>query len=158
MKLVNQDKLSWEEGKSPKGDFHRFQRNISLALGGIKDTGPAGGGHPFDLALVRIPPGAAAWPRHAHSSQWEMLIILSGRGLASSDTESAEVGPGDCLLHTPETAHQITNTGSENLLYYVIADNPPVDLIRYPNSGKWFVKPLRKVFRMQETDYWDGEE
>ena len=29
--------------------------------------------------------------------------------------------------------------------------------MHYPDSEKWFVKPQRKYFRMQETDYYDQE-
>ena len=46
----------------------------------------------------------------------------------------------------------------DDLLLYVIADNPPADCIHYPDSQKWMIKPGRKVFRMTEVDYFDGEE
>jgi len=31
-------------------------------------------------------------------------------------------------------------------------------LINYPDSNKWFVKPQRKSFTMQETDYYANKE
>ncbi|HEY3760501.1 MAG TPA: hypothetical protein VGN23_02020 [Verrucomicrobiae bacterium] len=43
-------------------------------------------------------------------------------------------------------------------MYYVIADNPPADIAYYPDSGKWFFKPPRKCFTMQETAYYAAEE
>ncbi len=39
-----------------------------------------------------------------------------------------------------------------------IADNPPADVVNYPDSGKWFVKPWRKCVIVQEADYYAGEE
>jgi hypothetical protein len=30
--------------------------------------------------------------------------------------------------------------------------------VYYPDSKKWGLKPQRKVFRMVEVDYYDGEE
>ncbi len=31
--------------------------------------------------------------------------------------------------------------------------------MRYPNTGKWLVThPLKKVFRVEECDYFEGEE
>ena len=43
-------------------------------------------------------------------------------------------------------------------VFFVIADNLPVDSTYYPESDKWQIKPQRKLFRMQETHYFDGEE
>jgi hypothetical protein len=52
----------------------------------------------------------------------------------------------------------IVNTGTEDFIFYVIADNSPADSTYYPNSKKWQMKPQRKLFRMTEVDYFDGEE
>jgi uncharacterized cupin superfamily protein len=68
------------------------------------------------------------------------------------------IASGDAFVCPPGDAHQITNTGKEDLLYYVIADNPPVEVNFYPDSNKWLIKPQRKCFTIEETDYYDGEE
>ena len=65
---------------------------------------------------------------------------------------------GDALLFPPGDAHQLTNTGDADLLYYIVTDQPPADVVHYPDSDKWFVKPQRKQFRMQEVEYYDGED
>jgi uncharacterized cupin superfamily protein len=65
---------------------------------------------------------------------------------------------GDYLVIPPGEAHQFTNTGDEELVFLVIADHPQADVIHYPDSGKWLVKPQKKVFEMQEVDYFKGEE
>jgi hypothetical protein len=39
-----------------------------------------------------------------------------------------------------------------------IADNPPAEVINYPDSKKWFVKPHRPIFIIQETDCYANEE
>ncbi len=158
MKKMNQNQIEWVKMKSPKGKYQLFRRHISLALGGKKDTGTWGGGHPFDVELTRVPPGEASWPYHSHSAQWEMYIILSGHGQARTPEGPVELGPGDCLIHPPGDPHQIKNTGTEDLLYYVIADNPQADMGHYPDSGKWFAKPQRKAFEMTEVEYYKGEE
>ena len=44
------------------------------------------------------------------------------------------------------------------MLYYVITDQPTADMMFYPDSDKWFIKPQRKFFRMREVDYYDGED
>ena len=158
MNKVNQNQIEWTEQKSPKGKYHLFRRHLSLAMGGKKDAGTWGGGHPFDLELTRVPPGKTNWPYHAHAAQWEMYIILSGRGQVRTTGGEIEVGPGDCFINPPGEPHQMRNTGTEDLIFYVIADNPPADVGTYPDSNKWFAKPQRKAFEITEVDYYKGEE
>ena len=158
MKKIRIADLPWEEIKSPAGKYHSFCKNISLALGGKKDTGPWGGGHPFDLQLRRVPPGASVCPLHAHTVQWELFVVLAGTATVRVNDATQMVGAGDAFMQPPGTAHQITNTGAEDFLFYVIADNSPADSTWYPDSKKWMMKPQRKIFRMVEADYYDGEE
>jgi uncharacterized cupin superfamily protein len=158
MHQTNQDHLPWAEERSPKGKFCVHRKHISLALGGVKDMGTAGGGHPFDVELTRVPPGAVNWPFHSHAAQWELFIILGGCGEARTSEGVVSVAAGDCLLFQPGEAHQLTNTGDADLLYYVVTDQPAADVMFYPDSDKWFVKPQRKIFRMREVDYYDKED
>ena len=158
MKTVKIDDLPWEEAKSPAGKFHSFKRDVSLALGGKKDTGAWGGGHPFDLQVRRVPPGAAVCPLHAHSAQWELFVAVSGEATVRVDDTRQVVRAGEAFVQPPGTAHQILNTGTEDFVFYVIADNLPADSTYYPDSKKWAIKPKMTVFRMQKTDYYDGEE
>jgi uncharacterized cupin superfamily protein len=150
--------LRWEERRSPSGKFHSFARNVSLALGGQRDVGTWGGGHPFDVQVRRIPPGAIVCPFHLHFAQWELFIVLSGAGTVRTPEGTTPAGAGDALLHSPGEAHQLTNTGDADLLYYCVADNPPVDYWRYPDSDKWGFREPRKIFRTTDADYFDDEE
>lgn len=147
--------LSELEQRSPKGKYHIFRKSISEALGGKKDTGTWGGGHPFDIELSRVPPKATNFPYHAHSAQWEMYIFISGTGSVRGPLDTLTVSAGDCVLFPPEEAHSIINSGDEDLLFYVIADHAPADVVIYPDTGKWGIKPQRKCFRMTEVDYFE---
>src|SRR5215468_7351939 len=87
MKYANEAAIKCVEQRSPRGRFHLFRRHISEALGAPRDTGVAGGGHPFDVELARLPPGATNFPFHAHAAQWEVYIVISGSGeLRAGDT------------------------------------------------------------------------
>lgn len=57
MNQVNLAAVPWEEHHSPTKKFHSFCRNLSIALGGIRNTGTWGGRHPFDLQIRRLSPG-----------------------------------------------------------------------------------------------------
>lgn len=158
MHKTNIQTLPEEEQNSPTGKYRSFCKNISLALGGKRDAGQWGGGHPFDLQIRRVPPGAAVCPQHAHTVQFELFVVISGTATVRTDDTTHTVQTGDAFVQHPGTAHQIINTGTEDFIFYVIADNPPTDSTYYPNSKKWMLKPQRKIFRMTEVDYFDGEE
>lgn len=150
--------LPWNEQRSRTGKFHSFSRNISLALGGIANTGTWGGGHPFDVQIRRLPPGASVCPFHAHLAQWEFFIVHRGQATVRVGAETHVVGAGDVFVHPPGEPHQLTNTGADELEVVIIADNPMLDAFHYPDSNKWGLRPPGKYFRMQEVDYFDGEE
>lgn len=158
MKTINPDSMPWEEFKSPSGKFHSFQKNISLALGGVRDVGAWGGGQPFDLQLRRVPPGAMVCPLHEHGVQWELFVILAGEATVRVNETRQVVRAGEIFMQPPGTAHQTINSGKEDLVFYIIADNSPADSTYYPDSKKWMMKPQRKLFRMTEVDYFDGED
>ena len=158
MKHTNESEINWVEQHSPRGRFHLFRRHISEALGAPRDIGAAGGAHPFEVELTKLPPGATNFPFHAHAAQWEFYIIISGSGQVRAGDSVTAVIAGDSFVCPPGEPHQLKNTGAADLLYYVIADNPPADVITYPDSNKWFVKPQRKSFTMQEVDYYTDEE
>jgi len=148
-----------EERHSPQGKFHLLQKNLSLALGGKKDCGTWGGGFPFDVSEVQIPPGKANWPYHQHSAQWEFYLVLSGRGELRTDEGNVSITAGDYFQHAPGSAHQITNDGEENLVLLIVADNPPSDIISYPDTGQIFLKPQRVLLKpADELNYYDNEE
>jgi uncharacterized cupin superfamily protein len=155
---LHPDSLPWEPWDSPKGKFRGTGKSLSIALGAKAKTPTGLGGHPFDLELGKLAPGQCGCPFHAHSSQWELYYFLSGAGTFRTAAGQSPVGPGDLVLTPPGDAHQFTNTGTEDLLYYLVADNPPVDIWHYPDSNKWGHSNSRKFFRATDADYWDGEE
>ena len=157
MKKVNLTDIPWIERKSPKGHFHKFRRNIARAFDGPK-TGPKLPAlPPFEVELVRLPPAAKNFPFHSHAAEWEFYLIVAGVGKIRAGKITRPLKPGDCVLSPPGEPHQILNTGKEDFIFYVIADHPPADSTYYPNSKKWMMKPERKIFRMAEVDYFDGE-
>ncbi len=158
MKQVHIPDLPWEELHSPTKKFHSFCRNLSMALGGIRNTGTWGGGHPFDLQIRRIPAGAAICPFHLHVGQWELFLARSGSGFVRTTEGRTPVKTGDAFYHPPGTPHQLFAADDSDLEVLIVADNPPVDACHYPDSNKWSLRPPAKLFRMTETDYFDGED
>jgi uncharacterized cupin superfamily protein len=150
--------LPWENFDSPKRKFRGDSKQLSLAIG-AEPRKPTGlGGHPFDLELGKLPPGFSGCVYHSHANQWECYLFLEGTGTVRTAAGNTSVGPGDLVIHPPGEFHQFTNTGTTDLLYFLVADYPPVDIWQYPDSGKWGFNAPRKFFRPADVDYWDGEE
>jgi uncharacterized cupin superfamily protein len=159
MKIAKLSSIPEQRVSSPQGKYHIVRQSISQALGGIKDVGTWGGGYPFDVEQVRVAPGAANFPFHAHAAQWEMYLFLSGQGeIRGSDGISA-IQAGDSVIFRPGEAHQIRNTGNAELIYLVMADHPQADIATYPDTPeKWAIKPQSKFFTMTEASYYGPED
>lgn len=161
MLKVNTDDVPWSEYASPGGKFRGRFKEISIALGALKDRNQFNGGHPFDFSIEQLAPGQTLCPYHDHAAQWELFYIISGTGSVRSSGETHAVRTGDVIVHPPGDAHQIVNDGDIDLTYVLIADNPPVEICRYPDSNKvghFDDRGRRELFRTTAVDYWDGEE
>jgi len=156
---INAEAVAWELFESPKKKFRGWSKELSIALGAKRNTPTGLGGHPFDLELQKHAPRESGCPFHSHAAQWELYFIVSGTATVRANTETHSLRAGDVVLHPPGEAHQITNaSATDELLFYVVADNPPVDYWHYPDSGKWGLRAPRKFFRIAELDYWVGVE
>lgn len=161
MRKINLEEVPEEERKSPKGKFHKFVKEISIALGRDRKSLDLAKRHPFDLAMVRIPAGKSYCPYHSHGAESEFYLVVSGRGSARDRNGFTEVVAGDAFFFGPGEPHQLTNTGEEDFVYYVIADNPRGDSCYYPDSGKWAVPwdgPEEAIVEGKVADYYEGEE
>ena len=140
--------------------FANFSRNISLALGREPESFDVMKRHPFDLALVRVPKGKTLCPYHSHSAESEFYLVVSGKGQVRDKDGITDVSANDAFRFGPGEAHQITASADEDLVYYVIADNPLGDQCHYPDSGKfavWKEGNEEVIVKGRETDYFEGE-
>jgi uncharacterized cupin superfamily protein len=160
MNKINLAEISIEKSRSPKGRFRRLSQHISQALAGVNGLGASGLAQPFEVDLVRVPAGAVNWPYHSHSAQWELYLVLAGRGQVRTPGGVFDLREGDCLVHAPGEAHQIINTGATDLIYYIIADNAAHDICSYPDSNKWRLPGLPNLVRVSSlpNDCYHGEE
>jgi uncharacterized cupin superfamily protein len=159
MRLVNSGDIEWLSRSSPSGKFARSERMISESLGRDRRSTDLNERHPFDVGITRVPPGASSCPFHSHSAQWEFFHVLSGTGTVRHAGGTESVGAGDAFIFKPAEPHQLINDGAEDLVVYIVADNPIGESCYYPDSGKWAVKsPEYRLIRGEPLDYFDGEE
>jgi uncharacterized cupin superfamily protein len=148
--------LSWS---SPKGKFAGTGKQVSEALGRKPLSTDLKERHPFDVEILRVPPGKAPYVYHSHSAQWEFYHVISGQGIVRHKDGTTPVETSDAFIFPPDEPHQITNDGPEDLVLYVVADNPIGESSYYPDSKKWIVRsPERTIIRSENLDYFDGEE
>lgn len=159
MQKINTRDIEEYSWASPKGKFNGTGKGLSEALGRDPASFDLRARHPFDVEIMRIPAGAIPYPYHSHAAQWEFYHVVSGRGLMRDKDGKTEIEAGDAFIFKPDEAHQLINNGSEDLVMYVIADNPVGESCYYPDSNKWLVRsPERRLMRGEALDYFDGEE
>ena len=84
---------------------------------------------------------------------------MSGTGLVRHKDGTTTIETGDAFIFKPGEAHALSNNGSQDLVLYVVADNPIGESCFYPDSKKWLVRsPERRIIRSDSIDYYDGEE
>ncbi len=168
--VINIDEIELESrpaGFAPTGDaVNRYDARI----------GPIGmriGAKLLGYNVTAVPPGKRAFPVHSHHVNEEIFFIIQGTGEVRIGTNTYPLRPGDivtCPAGGVETAHQIVNTGTEELRFLAVSTMRTPEICEYPDSGKFGVyaafpgavdgKP--KMFRYlgreaQSLDYWEGE-
>lgn len=121
--------------------------------------------------ITRVPPGRAAFPLHHHYGNEEHFFVLSGSGVLRLGPETYEVKPNDYIVNLPggpDQAHQLINTGAEDLVYLAISTQALPEVVGYPDSGKTGVRTARSNdatarflvpdAARNSVEYWQGED
>jgi uncharacterized cupin superfamily protein len=130
---------------------------------------PALGLNGLGCAVHVVPPGKKAFPFHRHHVMDELFFVVSGAGEYRFGDQRLPLRAGD-LVGAPAgaQAHQIINTGAEDLRYLGISTMGGVDIVEYPDSKKIGLAAGVKnadfktatyvgMGRLQPADYYDGE-
>jgi uncharacterized cupin superfamily protein len=134
---------------------------------------PRIGAQKLGYNITAVPAGKRAFPYHNHRVNEEMFFVLQGTGEVRIGESTYPIRAGDVIACPPggrETAHQIINTGTEELRYLAVSTKLSPEIAEYPDSGKFGVlaelpagpdgTPQRFIFVGRESDsldYWEGE-
>ncbi len=137
-------------------------------------VGAVAGMQALGLHYMVVPPGKSAYPRHNHHNNEELFVILQGEGTYRRGHDTWPVKAGDAIsapAGDASTAHQLINTGQEDLKYLSISTRNDPDICEYPDSEKYMVASgippeggmMKAQFRIlgrerELLDYWDGED
>jgi uncharacterized cupin superfamily protein len=149
----------------PLQDFGKGEK-FAAKIGRIA---PMLGSTGLGCMLTVVPPGKRAFPFHRHHVIHELFFVLSGTGEYRLGDKRHLLRAGDVIAAPAGgEAHQIINTGSEELRYLGLSTLGEVDVVDYPDSGKMAVAAgiknadfttatYRGMGRIAPADYWDGE-
>jgi uncharacterized cupin superfamily protein len=127
----------------------RTRRNLGRAAGSLK-TG---------LQHVEVAPGGESTAQHCHSVEEELFVILEGEGVLVLDQEEKGISAGTVIARPAGTgvAH-VLRAGEPGLRYLAYGTRDPGDLCYYPRSGKIAFRGVGVMARLEQLDYWDGED
>ena len=121
--------------------------------------GVAGGGVTSGLRHIAIAPDQSGYPRHCHSAEEELFVVIGGSGWARVGDEEAPVRAGHVLARPAATtlAHSF-RAGPDGLECLAYGQRDNNDIVYYPDSGKVSLAGIGVIGRIEPLDYWDGED
>ena len=127
----------------------RTRRNLGRAAGSIT-TG---------LQHVEVAAGKESAPRHCHSAEEEIFVILDGDGLLVLDDGETPVRPGHVVSRPAGTGvSHMFQAGDSGLTYLAYGTREPNDILFYPRSNKIAFSGINLIARLDALEYWDGED
>ena len=123
------------------------------------DLGRAAGSLRTGMKHLALEPGTLSSPPHCHSAEEELLVVLEGDGTLLLGDEELPVHAGHVLARPPGTgiAHAF-RSGAGGMRLLAFGTREPNDICYYPRSNKVFLRGVGVIGRIEQLDYWDGEE
>jgi uncharacterized cupin superfamily protein len=154
-RIVNVDDASTSEHDGVT--VGRVARRLSSAAGSVR-TG---------LSHYVVEPGRLMNPPHVHSAEEEIFVVLEGDGTVilypsarvGGEIEEYPVRAGNTIARPAGTqrAHAF-RAGERGLTLLAFATSEPNDITYYPRSGKIGFRGVGVLGRLEQLDYWDGED
>jgi uncharacterized cupin superfamily protein len=122
--------------------------------------GAAAGSRWTGLTHIECDAGTLSGPPHVHSAEEELFVVLDGGGtLELWPDETQAVRAGTVVARPPGTgvAHAFRG-GDDGLALLAWGTREPNDICWYPRSKKMLWRGVDVVGRIEELDYWEGEE
>jgi uncharacterized cupin superfamily protein len=153
---TNIEKPNFDEPREREG-FRAQRARISRQAGAER----------LGLSLWEVPPGQAAYPYHAHLTEEELVVVLSGTPSLRTPDGWRDLEQGEVVSFPrgEEGAHQIVNRTEGTVRFLAFSPNGEPDVVLQLDSGKvgaFERRPegggLRVWFRREdEREYYDGE-
>jgi len=139
-----------------------------------RDLGRAAGSERTGLRVYDVLPGMLMNPPHSHSAEEEIFVVLEGSGTVDVWPHPRSAGeperwPGEHEQHSVRAGHSIASpagrgrplsirAGAEGMRALAYGTREANDITYYPRSGKVMLRGVGVIGRLQQFDYWDGED
>jgi uncharacterized cupin superfamily protein len=139
-----------------------------------RDLGRAAGSERTGIKVYDVLPGKLTNPPHSHSAEEEIFVVLDGSGTVelwphpraatepdrwTGGHEQHAVRAGHTIASPAGTGRPLgirAGAGGMRVLAYGTRD--PNDILYYPRSGKVSLRGVGVIGRIEQLDYWDGED
>jgi uncharacterized cupin superfamily protein len=145
--IVNVDDVPAEPLERPR--VVRRRRNLGRAAGSLSSG----------LQHVDVAPGKESTAQHCHSLEEEIFVILEGDGSLVLGEQETPVHAGHVISCPAGTgiAHMF-RAGEHRLVYLAYGTRDPGDLCYFPRSNKIAFRGVGVIARLEQLEYWDGED
>ncbi len=127
----------------------RTRRHISK-LAGSKRTG---------LQHVEVDPGKESTAQHCHSIEHEIFVVLAGDGVLVLGDEEIPMRTGSVVARPASTGvGHMFRAGAQGMTYLAYGTRDAGDICYYPRSNKIAFRGVHVIARLEQLEYWDGEE
>ena len=124
-----------------------------------RDLGRAAGSVTTGLQHFTVEPGKESNPLHCHSVEEEIFVVLAGDGVLILDEEETPVGAGHVISRPTGTGiSHMFRAGERGLTFLAYGTRDPGDVCYYPRSNKILFRGVNLIARLEQLDYWDGED
>lgn len=155
--------LEWPEPEAERPPTIVNVADVEPAVRGgrrRRGLGEAAGSRWTGLRHIEVDAGALTGPPHVHSAEEELFVVLAGDGtLELWPDERHALRAGSVVARPPGTGVAHAFRGGDNgLTLLAWGTREPNDICWYPRSKKMMWRGTGVVGRIEELDYWDGEE
>lgn len=144
-------------------DVDAVERDGATVGRRVRDLGRAAGSQRTGLRVADVLPEKLNAAPHCHSTEEEIFIVLEGEGqllLWEADVVSDQlVVRGSVIARPPATGvpHSF-RAGNQGLTILMYGTREASDVCYYPRSGKVSLRGVGVIGRIEQLDYWDGED
>ena len=155
-------------------DVKEFERSGRTVSRRGRDLGREAGSQRTGIKLYEVSPGMLMNPPHSHSAEEEIFVVLGGSGFLTvwphprgrteperfSDVrEEHAVLTGSIVASPAGVARPLDlRAGDEGMRVLAYGIRDPNDITYYPRSGKVMLRGVGVVGRLEQLDYWEGED
>lgn len=149
------------------------RRGATISRAG-RDLGSAAGSLKTGLKLYDVDPGMLLNAPHAHSEEEEIYVVLDGSGTLdvwphpraetegdrwAAEHETHPLRTGSTVAARAGTARPLAlQAGPEGMRVLAYGLRRPNDICFYPRSRKISFRGVGVIARLEQLDYWDGED